>query len=156
MKIDFEYLKKDEYFIHLMSQLKILEIEKNKLKEDYDKAKILHDEIDGIDTDICEIIDNINNINSYIELQHPGKIELFKLKRKKRKLKEKLSDLKQKLQKLKEKEENYECEFCIIERKYFNAKINYRMKDIEIQNYIREKLSNSNPVTKKLIKEENH
>ena len=155
MKIDFEYLKKDEYFIHLMEQLKILEIEKNKLKEDYDKAKILQDEIEGIDTDIYEIVDNINNINSYIELQHPGKIELFKLTRKKRKLKEKLSELKEKLQKLKEKEENYECEFCIIERKYFNAKINYRMKDIEIQNYIREKLSNSNSVTKKLIKEEN-
>lgn len=40
MKIDFEYLKKDEYFIHLMGELKILEIEKNELKKDYDKAKI--------------------------------------------------------------------------------------------------------------------
>ena len=36
---------------------------------------------------------------------------------------------------------------------FYRAKV---QKDIEIQNHIREKLSNSNPVTKKLIKEENH
>jgi len=155
MKIDFEYLKKDENYIFLMGELKILEIERDKLKEEYNKRKDVYEEIERIHSRIPEIIKGINNIISNIENNYPRGKKLKELIDKKNRLKGELSKLRERLPILEKIKDSYDCEISITERNYFGLCAQCIMKEIEIQDYVRKILS-KNVKTKVHTKEENN